>query len=81
MEPIFYLQVKFYPPEPALLQEDLTRYVYIWIEALDFSPPTEFLTRLFFLKATKILINKYVLGSVILCCMENKRIDIFYSIR
>jgi hypothetical protein len=25
VEPIFYLQVKFYPPEPALLQEDLTR--------------------------------------------------------
>ncbi|CAF1071160.1 unnamed protein product [Adineta ricciae] len=26
VEPIFYLKVKFYPPEPALLQEDLTRY-------------------------------------------------------
>ncbi|UJR32117.1 hypothetical protein I4U23_019585 [Adineta vaga] len=26
VEPIFYLQVKFYPPEPALLQEDLTRF-------------------------------------------------------
>jgi hypothetical protein len=26
IDPIFYFQVKFYPPEPALLQEDLTRY-------------------------------------------------------
>ncbi|CAF1295915.1 unnamed protein product [Adineta steineri] len=26
VDPVFYLQVKFYPPEPALLQEDLTRY-------------------------------------------------------
>ncbi|CAF0956710.1 unnamed protein product, partial [Didymodactylos carnosus] len=25
-EPIFYFKTKFYPPEPALLQEDLTRY-------------------------------------------------------
>lgn len=25
--PVFYFQVKFYPPEPALLQEDLTRFV------------------------------------------------------
>lgn len=25
VDPVFYLQVKFYPPEPALLQEDLTR--------------------------------------------------------
>lgn len=24
-DPIFYFQVKFYPPEPALVQEDLTR--------------------------------------------------------
>ncbi|CAF3828945.1 unnamed protein product [Rotaria magnacalcarata] len=26
VDPIFYFQVKFYPPEPALLQDDLTRY-------------------------------------------------------
>ncbi|CAF0813088.1 unnamed protein product, partial [Didymodactylos carnosus] len=26
VEPIFYFRTKFYPPEPALLQEDLTRY-------------------------------------------------------
>ncbi|CAF3219121.1 unnamed protein product [Rotaria sp. Silwood2] len=26
LDPIFYFQVKFYPPEPALLQEDITRY-------------------------------------------------------
>ncbi|CAF5176664.1 unnamed protein product, partial [Rotaria magnacalcarata] len=25
VDPIFYFQVKFYPPEPALLQDDLTR--------------------------------------------------------
>ncbi|CAF1299474.1 unnamed protein product [Rotaria magnacalcarata] len=25
-DPVFYFQVKFYPPEPALLQEDITRY-------------------------------------------------------
>ena len=27
VDPIFYFQVKFYPPEPALLQEDITRLV------------------------------------------------------
>ncbi|CAF4344989.1 unnamed protein product [Rotaria sp. Silwood2] len=26
VDPVFYFQVKFYPPEPALLQDDLTRY-------------------------------------------------------
>ncbi|CAF1539350.1 unnamed protein product [Adineta ricciae] len=26
VQPVFYLQVKFYPPEPILLQEDITRY-------------------------------------------------------
>ncbi|CAF1349802.1 unnamed protein product [Rotaria sp. Silwood1] len=26
LDSIFYFQVKFYPPEPALLQEDITRY-------------------------------------------------------
>ncbi|CAF1331484.1 unnamed protein product, partial [Rotaria sordida] len=26
VDSIFYFQVKFYPPEPALLQEDITRY-------------------------------------------------------
>ncbi|CAF3769945.1 unnamed protein product [Rotaria magnacalcarata] len=26
-DPVFYFQVKFYPPEPALLQEDITRFV------------------------------------------------------
>jgi hypothetical protein len=28
VESTFYFQVKFYPPEPALLQEDLTRLVF-----------------------------------------------------
>jgi hypothetical protein len=31
VDPIFYLQVKFYPPEPILLQEDLTRLVWFFL--------------------------------------------------
>lgn len=31
MDPVFYFQVKFYPPEPALLQEDITRYVHLFL--------------------------------------------------
>ena len=27
MNASFYFQVKFYPPEPVLLQEDITRFV------------------------------------------------------
>jgi len=30
VDPIFYFQVKFYPPEPILLQEDITRLVWFF---------------------------------------------------